>query len=66
MCFVLSCIIIPLILVIYYEMDLFLVFNYFGEKSITNNHLTGFAIALALLEGVPGFWALKKRKLNYL
>ncbi len=86
MYFVLSCIIIPLILVIYYELNrvqreksyqlaksiwyfysaLFLIFNYFGEKSIINEHLTGFAIALALLEGTPGFWKLTEMKIKVL
>lgn len=84
MCFVLSCIIIPLILVIYYKINepkhekayqsiksiwyfysaIFLILNYFGEGSITDDHLTGFAIALALFEGVPGFWDLTKNKMR--
>lgn len=84
MFFVLSCIFIPLLLVIYYEVDtskreksyllaksiwyfysaLFLILNYFGEKSITSDHLTGFAIALALLEGTPGFCELTKKKIK--
>ena len=46
----------------YFYSALFLIFHYFGEKSITNDHLTGFAIALALLEGTPGFLELTKKK----
>ena len=48
----------------YFYSALYLIFKYFGKKSITNDYLTGFAIALALLEGVPGFWELTKEKIK--
>lgn len=50
----------------YFYSAVVLILNYFGEKSVTQDDLTGFAIALALFEGVPGFWELIQWKIKVL
>lgn len=48
----------------YFYSALFLIYKYFGANSITEDHLTGFAIALALFEGVPGYFKFTIKKLK--